>query len=190
MGAGPQPNYHEYDVCRTLWIIDTQGPIGRHLLRKEVELTECSVRTILKKLMSLAYIESRPQGQSITEAGKAYLLSLPYFAQARFLEAGDLSLGAYDYAIVTNSDASCLTNAIAQRDEAIKIGGDGATILIFRKGRLVMPPEFLDPYEAYPDDITRLLDTLTLSEGDIVVIGSGPSKRLAQLAAMAAFDAL
>jgi hypothetical protein len=53
-----------------------------------------------------------------------------------------------------------------------------------------MPPEFLDPYEAYPDDITRLLDTLTLSEGDIVVIGSGPSKRLAQLAAMAAFDAL
>ena len=190
MGAGPQPNFHQYDVFRTLQIISTMGPIGRHLLRKEVELTECSVRTILRKLMSQGYIESNPQGQSLSKKGDAYVASLPYFKKSFFIDAGDLSLGAFDFVIVTRKDPSALTNAIAQRDEAIKIGGDGATILVYADGKLSMPPGFLDLYEEYPSDIARLMGACNLEEDDIVVIGSGQTKRYAQLAAMAAFDSL
>lgn len=190
MGAGPQPNFHQYDVYRTLEIISSMGPIGRHLLRKEVELTECSVRTILRKLMSKGYIESKPQGQSLSPDGSAYTAGLPYFQKSFFVDAGDLSLGEYDYVIVTRKDASALTNAISQRDEAIKIGGDGATILTFSKGKFSMPPGFMNLEEEYPEDVERLLETVSPSEGDIIVIGSGRTKRFAQLAAMAAFDSL
>ena len=190
MGAGPQPNFHPYDVFRTLQIIATMGPIGRHLLRKEVELTECSVRTILRKLMSHGHIESNPQGQSLSKKGSAYVASLPYFHKSFFIDAGNLSLGAHDFVIVTKKDPSSLTNAIAQRDEAIKIGGDGATIIVYADGKLSMPPGFMDLEDEYPNDAARLLEVCALDDGDIVVIGSGQTKRFAQLAAMAAFDSL
>lgn len=126
----------------------------------------------------------------MSKKGRAYLASMPYFHKAFFLDAGNLSLGTYDYVIVTKKDPSALTNAIAQRDEAIKIGGDGATIMVYTKGKLAMPPGFMDLEDEYPDDVARLVEACDLDEGDIIVIGSGQTKRFAQLAAMAAFEFL
>jgi len=190
MSLGPKPNFHEYDIIRALHIIDTKGPIGRHLLRKELEITECSVRTILKRLIKERLIDSTSSGQVITRSGKAELSSWDFFKRAQFIDGGDLSLGKYDYLIISKDINNKVTNGITQRDEAIKIGGDGATVLIYKDGKFNMPPGFMDLEKNYPDEVDKLRSKLDLSDGDTLVIGSGETKRLAQLAAMAAFESL
>lgn len=190
MSVGPQPNYHAYDVFRALRIIDTKGPIGRHLLRKKMELTECSVRTILKKLLRDGFIESTQHGQVITQRGKEYLDAQPYFCMASHVDAGRLSLGPYDFCIVARQKSASVSNGISQRDEAIKIGGDGATVLVYRNGTLTMPPGFMDIESDYPEDVSTLCETFRFNDGDVLIIGSGSTRRQAELAAMAAYDAL
>jgi len=190
MSSGPKPNFYDFDIIRALHIIDTKGPIGRHLLRKELDLTECSVRTILKKLIKDAYIDSTNSGQVTTPRGKRYLSKWPFFDRSQFIDAGKLSLGEHDYLIIVPNPSNEIKNGIAQRDEAIKIGGDGATVLIFKNGTFHMPPGFMNLEEYYPEDVQNLKKSLSLSEGDVLMIGSGRTKRLAQLAAMAAYSAL
>jgi len=190
MSLGPKPNFHEYDVYRALYIIDTKGPIGRHLLRKKLEITECSVRTILKRLTKEKLIDSTLAGQVITEQGKKSLSSKHFFDKALFYDAGNLSLGDYDFMIISPDIKNRIKNGLQQRDEAIKIGGDGATVLIYENNKFYMPPGFMDLEETYPDEIEKIRSDIKLSEGDTLIIGSGNTKRLAQLAAMAAFDSL
>lgn len=190
MGVGPQPNYHIYDLYRVLELISTKGPIGRHLLKSEVELTECSVRTILKKMIVSGYIESTSNGQVITQKGKVFLSKQPYFVSASFLNIDYLCIGPYGFCIIARGVPKNVTNGLVQRDEAIKIGGEGATILIYKDGKLHMPPGFLDIELDYPKDVATILDAFNFYEGDILVIGGGKSKRMAQLAAMAALDSL
>ncbi|MBN1786677.1 MAG: DUF4443 domain-containing protein [Candidatus Methanofastidiosa archaeon] len=190
MSLGPKPNFFDYDVLRALYIIDTKGPIGRHLLRKELDLTECSVRTILKNLLKNEQIQSTSLGQVTTNKGKKYLLSKHFFERSQFIDAGRISLGEHDFAIIARNLKKDVTNGIEQRDEAIKIGGDGATVLIYRQGKFYMPPGFMDLEDYYPEDVSKLKGQLEPSEGDVIIIGSGKTMRMAQLAAMAAFDSL
>ncbi|HOP08668.1 MAG TPA: DUF4443 domain-containing protein [Candidatus Methanofastidiosa archaeon] len=190
MSYGPKPNFHEFDVIRALYIVDTKGPIGRHLLRKELDITECSVRTILKKLIRDDFIGSTSSGQVIRKEGKKELSSWHFFDRARYIDVGNLSLGDHDFLIIADNLKREVTNGLDQRDEAIKIGGDGATILLYKDGKFHMPPGFMDLEENYPEEVKKLRSTLDLSDGDTLIIGSGKTKRLAQLAAMAAFSSL
>ncbi|MHC1604767.1 MAG: DUF4443 domain-containing protein [Candidatus Methanofastidiosia archaeon] len=190
MRSGPTPHFFKYDIFRTLKLIETEGPIGRHLLKKKLNITECSVRTIIKKLLRSGFIESSMQGQKITKRGRDYLSKHPYFRICGFVNAGNLSLGKCDFCIVGRNLFKSVGTGIAQRDEAIKVGGEGATVLIFKEGNLQIPTGFLDVGKSYPDEINELKNTLDMKEDDVVVIGSGKNRRLAQLAAMAAFDSL
>jgi len=140
--------------------------------------------------MQLEYIDSTPLGQIATDSGKEYVSSLHYYDNSEFIDAGQLSLGDYDFVIVKKSAAHLISSGIDQRDKAIIIGGTGATVLIYANGALEMPPGFMDISDQYPEDVKRILSTFSLDEGDVVVIGSGSSKRYAQLAAMAAYDSL
>jgi hypothetical protein len=75
---------------------------------------------------------------------------------------------------------------IPQRDEAVKAGADGSIIMVVRSGKLLLPPDNKDAAELSPVDNSRLTETLTLGENDLIVIGFGKDQRRALAGAIAA----
>jgi len=72
-----------------------------------------------------------------------------------------------------------------QRDNAIKAGADGATTIIVRGDRLVVPVDY-DLDKDRPEiagEIRRLFD---LNDGDVVIIGTSSDVQRAEEGALAA----
>jgi hypothetical protein len=79
-----------------------------------------------------------------------------------------------------------IKSGIEQRDAAIKIGGIGATTLLFMEDRLVMPTagRTQDSLRRDPDIKSLLLDGLKPEQGDVIIVGSADAdRRTAELAA-------
>lgn len=66
---------------------------------------------------------------------------------------------------------------IAQRDEAIKIGGTGASVLTYHNHQFSFPDNF---------QIQLPIPVEIVQEGDLIVIGGGKTKNIAVLSTIAA----
>ena len=73
-----------------------------------------------------------------------------------------------------------------QRDAAFLAGARGATTLILKGGKLVMPSSDLDMGKEYPSMFEKISYSLKPKEGDAVVIGSADTLRTAEYGAIAA----
>ena len=77
-----------------------------------------------------------------------------------------------------------LKSGIEQRDAAIRIGAIGATSLLFKHDKFVMPTTNYDPLTKEPRTARLLLEKLKPENGDAIVIGSDmEDERRAELAA-------
>ncbi len=93
------------------------------------------------------------------------------------------------YANLVRNKASIVTDGVRQRDEAIIQGGygkAGATTLIQRDIRLVMPPDNFHILLAYEAETLLIIDSLRPENNDVVVIGSADDPNLAREVSMAA----
>jgi hypothetical protein len=73
---------------------------------------------------------------------------------------------------------------IEQRDAAIKVGGVGATTLIFRKGKFVIPVTNLDSLKKESQVHRLLIKELSPQDGDVVIITSSDrDEKIAELSA-------
>lgn len=102
------------------------------------------------------------------------------------VKAKDLTLGRCDVATVVRRAAGFVGSGVELRDEAIKSGATGATVLIFRRGELQFP----DGFKVEREISEVLRDRLRLEDGDVVIIGTGADKLSAKLGAMAAAQRL
>jgi len=98
-----------------------------------------------------------------------------------------LTVGDVDVATVVKGVSDLVDKGIEQRDEAIKVGTDGATVLVFEDGELVLPEDLGGVEEEVGSE---LLDNFELSDGDVVIIGTGNSVLDAERGAWAAADSL
>ena len=87
---------------------------------------------------------------------------------------------AYYSIIPSHRLKSSLVLGIPQRDEAIKIGANGASVLVFNGDQLVFPNS--NAYPAYIQEI----DQNNLKIGDLIIIGGGDSSSTAILGVIAA----
>jgi hypothetical protein len=100
------------------------------------------------------------------------------------VHAGNITVGEIDFAIRLRGLDSRVSNGIAQRDEAIKVGASGATTLVFRKGL-----KFTDGFDVDESDARAarvLRQDFNLKEGDVLIIGCSPEPGLAMDGAFAA----
>ncbi|KXB04331.1 hypothetical protein AKJ48_02980, partial [candidate division MSBL1 archaeon SCGC-AAA261O19] len=131
--VGPQPRFSEAQVHRALEIIGGHSPLGRKKLAEKLGIGEGSVRTILTRLKRENLIASTPRGHIPTEKGKRELKKKARkFLQ---LDAGNLTVGEVDVATIVRHAYENVKLGIRQRDEAIKAGADGATVLVFSDER-------------------------------------------------------
>lgn len=108
------------------------------------------------------------------------------FPQKVKLEKSELTVAAYDVAVLMRGCGHKVRAGIGQRDAAIMAGAEGATTLIFRNKKLILPTISENVALDYPvafNQITRLLE---LEENDVVVVGSADTLEKAEYGALAA----
>lgn len=184
------PAFKPHHAAVALILIGREQPLGRYDLCGKMSIGEGSARTLLKRLTEANYIEPEgKQGQKLTTRGtklfeeisKAIPISLS-------LDIKSLVMYEYAYASLVKRKASKVTDGVRQRDEAIIQGGygkAGATTLIQKTVRLVMPPDDFHILLEYEAETLLIIESLKPEDGDAVVIGSADDSNLAREVAMA-----
>lgn len=172
-------------VFKVLQLIDKKGHVSRNILCRELALGEGSVKTLVKHLRAEGMIESTNAGTTISSKGKKIseqlLSAIP---RETILSMSSIALGNFNYAVLLKRYGYTLKSGIEQRDAAIKMGAAGATTLIFKQNRFVMPGTNYAPLNKEPHTARSLLEKLKPEDGDVIIIGSDmQNERRAELAA-------
>lgn len=177
---GPLPRFAEVHVRMALELIAERKTIGRKQLTEELGVGEGSVRTILNQLKKRGLITSSRGGHSLTEKGRHALGKPLEFVK---VDVKDLTVGEVNIATIVRGAADKVKRGVEQRDDAIKVGAQGATVLIFKGGKLQFPNGFLRVGKKGSDII---INTFKPRDGDAVVIGTATTLRSAEAGARAA----
>lgn len=181
---GPLPRFTETHVNMVLNRIAKYGRVGRKQLTEDLGIGEGSMRTILNQLKKQNLITSSRGGHEITRKGKQIIEKPAKFTR---LDADDITVGEVDVATLVKGAAARVKSGIEQRDEAIKVGADGATVLILRAGKLQFP----DGFRIVNPKLDRALtDIFKPDEGDVIVIGTANDVVKAEIGARAAAHSL
>ena len=175
-------------VFKALQLINTRGHISRDLLCRELNLGEGSIKTLVKHLMMENMIETSNAGTKMSDKGKKFFAELHSSIPAECkIPKCSIALGEFNYAILLKKLGSAINIGIEQRDAAIKVGGVGATTLLFRKGKFMMPTANIDSLRKEPQIHRLLIEELNPKDGDVVIIASSEKdRRIAELSAKSA----
>jgi hypothetical protein len=175
-------------VFKALQLINTRGHISRDLLCRELNLGEGSIKTLVKHLMMENMIETSNAGTKMSDKGKKFFAELHSSIPAECgIPKCSIALGKFNYAILLKKLGSAINIGIEQRDAAIKVGGIGATTLLFRKGKFMMPTANIDSLRKEPQIHRLLIEELSPKDGDVVIVASSDkNRRIAELSAKSA----
>ena len=174
-------------IFKTLQLIDRDDHVSRDQLCRELGLGEGSIKTLIKHLKMSNLIKTSNRGTTMTERGQAIFSELIASMPAeRQLPRCSVALGKFNHAVLIKELSYAVKSGIEQRDAAIKVGGIGATTLLFVDNRFVMPAagRLQDSLKKDPDTRTLLIEGLKPEQGDVVIVGSADTdRRTAELAA-------
>ena len=180
---GPMFRFNDANVYWTLHILSNGKRIGRKRLAEEVGVGEHSMRRIIETLKEWEFIEIRQTGIAITKAGMSFLAQLPMTPVDIYIEGS--VVGKFQQGVLVQGCASKVVNGMEQRDEGIKVGGQGCTTIVIRDGALTIPPDWnLD--EKMPDIAYKIRKETGITQDDALVIGGGDTQILAIEAAVSA----
>jgi hypothetical protein len=177
-------------IFKTLQLIEQKGHVSRDILSIELGLGQGIIKTLIKHLKMQKMIYTTNSGTKMTEKGKSIfsqlLTSMPV---ETIIPKCSVALGKFNYAVLLKQFNFAIKSGIEQRDAAIKIGAKGATTLLYKDSKFIMPSNMTyDPLRKEPQIRTLLIERFyPLEEGDAVIIGSDDvSRKTAELAAKSA----
>jgi len=162
---GAYPEFTLEDAVAVLFLL--REPAGRKAVSEALDLGEGSVRTLLKKLGRLNFIESTKRGHTLNANGRALLVRLGgHFSGARKVGVVE---GYPAYALIIRDPPDGI-KSIELRDEAIRFFARGAMILAVRGGEPVFPEDGRPLRETMPDLAAKLEAELEMEDGALVVV--------------------
>jgi hypothetical protein len=172
-------------VFATLQTIENTGRTSRDALSAGLELGEGTVKTLVKHMKMHGLVQTTNGGTKMTAKGrgicKGLLSAMPLEMS---LPRCSVALGKFNYAVLVREFGFAVRSGIEQRDAAIKMGATGATTLLFKEGKFVMPASSHDSLKKEPRVRGMILERLRPQEGDVIIIGSADSnEKTAELAA-------
>ena len=153
--------------------------LSRKTIAQELDLGEGVVRSVLEKLKDKNFINSIKSGHSLNFD----INKLPKFSK---INAGTLTLGTDNFAVLVKNSASKITNGMEQRDAAIKADTLGATTLIYDGNDLYLPADRDLLAKTYPTLVAELKDIFSFEKNDVLIIGTDNNKTNAEKAAWSA----
>lgn len=175
-------------VLVTLQLIQERGHVSRHTLCKKLDLGEGTVKTLVKHLKIYDLIETDKTGTRISTKGSKLLSELLLSIPAEMsISTCSVALGKFNYAILIKQMSYVIRSGIEQRDAAIKMNALGATTLVFKDDKFMIPNTNFNALHREQNLHTLLVDSLKPEEGDVLIIGSDNiSERAAEFAAKSA----
>lgn len=175
-------------VLVTLQLIQERGHVSRHTLCKKLDLGEGTVKTLVKHLKIYDLIETDKTGTRISTKGSKLLSELLLSIPAEMsISTCSVALGKFNYAILIKQMSYVIRSGIEQRDAAIKMNALGATTLVYKDNKFMIPNTNFNALHREQKLHTLLVDSLKPEEGDVLIIGSdNASERAAEFAAKSA----
>jgi hypothetical protein len=172
-------------IFKALQLIKNHGHVSRDLLSKELALGEGSIKTLVKHLKMNGLIETSQAGTKMTRKGMELCSKLASSMPAESsIPQCSIAIGKFNYAILLKDYSFAIKHGIEQRDAAIRMGGTGATTLLFKDNKFTMPNSNQDCLRKEPHIRTLLTEKLKPEEGSIIIIGSSNNSVItSQLAA-------
>jgi predicted transcriptional regulator len=192
IAPGPAPSFNEAHVVKALELIDDRENVGRIRLSKELGLGEGTTRTLLKHLKIEGIIQSSRSGIAFSETGKKLFSDLRNkLSNAVDVPSSALTVGRFNIGILVRDSAKAVGSGMEQRDTAIKSGASGATTLVFSNNKLSLPTGEENISESMPELHDRLVTQFKPKENDVIIVGCGENRDLAEIGAkMAAIKLL
>ena len=174
-------------VFKTMQMMEENKKISRSLMMQELSLGEGSVKTIVKHMKISGLVENSNAGMWLTNKGKSIYTKLHILIPKEMnIPKCSVALGKFNHAVLLKDMAYNIRSGIEQRDVAIKAGAVGATTLVFRNERLVLPGTGEDLMRNDQKIHSLIIEKMTPEENDVVIIGSSQSKKIAEMAAKSA----
>jgi len=188
-------NYDKMKRTLELFVIWKEKSVGRYALKDMLDLPEGKTRGRLKKLRDEGLVKETKQGAIITKRGEGALrrlMSSMNIAAMNIMDVGPLKTGHESAVIHVRGRASEIENIkyTHLRDEAVRVGAQGATIITFSNRKLSVPAVFPDLETKYQSIARMLLKEFNLASGDILIVGSALTKWKALEGALAVAIAL
>jgi predicted transcriptional regulator len=192
IAPGPAPAFNEAHVVKVLELIGKYQTVGRIKLSKEMGLGEGTTRTLLKHLKKEGVTQSSRSGISFSGEGKKLFSDLrSQLSEGIDVPSSPLTVGAFNIAVLVRDAAQAIGSGMEQRDAAIKSGALGATTLIFSSNKLALPQEEENLCQSMPELHDKLVTQLNPKENDVIIVGSGENRDMAEIGAkMAAIKLL
>ncbi|MFQ6095028.1 MAG: DUF4443 domain-containing protein [Candidatus Bathyarchaeia archaeon] len=184
---GPRPSFTVFDLLKVIELVAEKGPIGRGKLAEKLEIGGGAIRTLIKRLKDFGLIDMSKFGCSLTEKGRRVWEeirhSIPY--KVRLLE-NDLTFAPYNVAVLVRDRGDRVRHGLEQRDAAVTVGAKGATTLVFRDKKLVVPMVSEDLAKDFPVAFNQITRLMRIEENDVIVIGSADDLKKAEYGALSA----
>ena len=192
IAPGPAPSFNEAHVVKALELIGKYVTVGRIRLSNELGLGEGTTRTLLKHLKNEGITQSSRSGISFSEEGKKLFSDLrSKLSEGVDVPSSPLTVGPFNIAVLVRDSAQAIGSGMEQRDIAIKSGASGATTLVFSGNKLSMPTGEQNVSECLPRLHDELVTKLNPNQNDVIIVGSGENRKLAEIGAkMAAIKLL
>jgi hypothetical protein len=179
-------SFDSVHLFKTLQLMNERGHVSRSSLCKELSLGEGVVRTLLRHLKMQGLIQSTNSGTILTEKGMTILSGLVSSIPAETnIPKSSAALGKFNFVVLLKQYGfAAIRSGIEQRDAAIKMGASGATTLLFKDNKFVMPGTNYNSLTKEPYTAKLLIEKLKPEDGDVIIIGSAVDGiRIAELAA-------
>jgi hypothetical protein len=172
-------------VFAALQMIESNGRTSRSALCSGLVLGEGTIKTLVKHLKVQRLVETSNGGTMLTAKGKSICRELLSTISAEIsLPQCSVALSRFNYAVLVREFGFAIRLGIEQRDAAIKVGATGATTLLFKDNKFVMPASSNDSLKKERQVRKMLVEKLSPKEGDAIIIGSADSsEKTAELAA-------
>lgn len=179
-------SFSEVHILKTLQLLKENRRVSRVLLCKELALGEGSIKTLVKHMKMNDLIATTNGGTRMTTKGKAICDGLASSIPAETsLPKCSIALGKFNHAVLLKSLSYVVKSGIEQRDAAIRMDATGATTLLYKDKKLVMPTNIhQDSLRKEPAIRKLLIEKLKPEQEDVIIIGSSDDNhRIAELAA-------
>ena len=175
-------------VLKTLQLIQEKGHVSRHTLCKKLDLGEGTVKTLVKHLKIYDLVVTDKSGTRISTKGSKLLSELVLSMPAEMsISTCSIALGKFNYGILLRQMSYVIKTGIEQRDAAIKMNALGATTLVYKDKRFIIPNTNFDALRTEQNLHALLVQSLNPEEDDALIIGSyNKSERTAYFAAKSA----
>ncbi|HJW20468.1 MAG TPA: DUF4443 domain-containing protein [Candidatus Nitrosotalea sp.] len=174
-------------VFKTMQMMSDKNKISRSVMMQELGLGEGSIKTLVKHLKMHGLVENSNAGMWLTNKGDSLYAKLHVIIPRETdITKCSVALGKFNHAVLLKNMAYNIKSGIEQRDAAIKAGAVGATTLICKNERLVLPGTGEDLMRNDQKIHSLIMEKLSPEQNDVVIIGSSQNKKIAEIAAKSA----